>query len=240
MPLTGPCGGWTLPGPPADRRVTERTDTRAVPKSHRIGSSSSLRAGRAWRRTGRILNALAFLLASAVTAVPTVLADGEPPASEPPRVFGIGDSVMLGGSGALEQSIDGVEIDAAVSRQAATGINILRARAAAGVTEDVLIFHLGNNGPLTRGQIDDVMAAAPGVAHVIFVTLAVPRAWETSNNAILADGVARYSNAQLADWHAIGAGRLDLLWSDGVHLRPQGAYAYAALLAPLALAPNRF
>jgi lysophospholipase L1-like esterase len=179
---------------------------------------------------------LLLVLLGMLAITPLALAD-DSPAPVALRVFGIGDCVMLGGSQALSQAIDGIQIDAAVSRQTSTGIQILRARADAGVTEDVVIFHLGNNGPMTSAQIDDVMAALPGVPRVIFVTLTVPRSWEQPNNAIIADAVQRYPNAELADWHAASAGRFDLLWDDGIHLRPDGADAYAALLAPLALAP---
>jgi hypothetical protein len=177
----------------------------------------------------------AVILVAVLASVPMPARADEAP--RPLRVYAVGDCVMLGGSQALERAIDGIEIDAAVSRQASTGIDILRARAAAGVTEDVVIFDLDNNGLLSPTQIDDVMAATPGVSRVIFVTLTVPRPWEAPNNAILADATLRYPNAVLADWHTLSSGRFDLLWDDGIHLRPEGADAYAALLAPLAAAP---
>lgn len=180
----------------------------------------------------------ALLLSLMLTLAPAALASSQPESDTPVeprlRVFGVGDCVMLGGRAALERAIEGVEVDAAVSRQAATGIDILRSRAAVGITEDVVIFHLGNNGPLTADQFDEVMAAVPGVTRVVFVTLTVPRPWQAANNAVITDGVGRYPNAVVADWHAASSGRFDLLWDDGIHLRPEGADAYAALIAPLA------
>jgi hypothetical protein len=47
----------------------------------------------------------------------------------------------------------------------------------------------------------------------------------------------RSPNAVLADWHTASLASPDLLWDDGIHLRPAGAEAYAALVAPLATAP---
>lgn len=155
----------------------------------------------------------------------------------PLSVLGVGDCIMLGATTALEAAIPGIEVDAAVSRQASTGIGILRARAAAGQLPEEVIFHLGTNGLLTPGQFDEVMDALAGVRRVIFVNLTVPRSWEEPNNTILADGVRRYPNAVLVDWHAASAGRFDLLWDDGIHLRPAGADAYAALIAQSATAP---
>jgi hypothetical protein len=192
-------------------------------------------------RTGPIPNVVVYVVLMALAAVFAIAAvaraDDDGSAVRPSRVFAIGDCVMLGASPALQRTVNGIEIDAAVSRQTSTGIDILRARAAAGVTEDVVIFGLGNNGPMTAGQIDDVMSALPGVPRVVFVTLTVPRPWEGPNNELLAEGVQRYPNAALANWHALSSGRFDLLWDDGIHLRPEGADAYAALVAPLALAP---
>jgi hypothetical protein len=157
------------------------------------------------------------------------------------RIFGIGDSIMLGAASSLERAINGIEIDAAVGRQASTGIDILRARETAGQPDDVVIFDLGTNGPLTQRQFDDVMDAAAGVQRVVFVNVTVPRAWEGPNNVILAEGVQRYSTSVLVDWHALSSARPDLLWDDGIHLRPIGAEAYAVLISSsiTLLAPER-
>ena len=46
-----------------------------------------------------------------------------------------------------------------------------------------------------------------------------------------AAAVAGAPNAVLVDWQAASAGRYELFWRDGVHLRPDGAQIYAALIA---------
>jgi hypothetical protein len=144
---------------------------------------------------------------------------------------------MLGASGELTQAIPGIEIDAVVGRQASTGIDILRARAAQGDIPDVVIFGLGTNGPLTRGKLDEAMDALAGVRRVVFVNNSMPRSWELPNNALLADAVKRYPNAVLADWYALTTAVPGLLTDDDIHLRASSARAYAALVAPIALAP---
>jgi hypothetical protein len=159
------------------------------------------------------------------------------PSRTPTHIFGIGDSVMLGASSELTRAIPGMEIDAVVGRQAATGIDILRARAAQGEVPDVVIFGLGTNGPLTRQEISQAMDALTGVQRVVFVNNSMPREWEAPNNALLASAVRNYPNAVLADWYALTVAVPGLLTDDDIHLRVSGAIAYAALVAPIATAP---
>ena len=75
------------------------------------------------------------------------------------------------------------------------------------------------------------MGTLSGARRVVVLTLKVPRPWEAGNNAIIRDGVGRYPNAVLADWRAESVGRPDFFWADGIHLRPEGARAYAALVS---------
>jgi hypothetical protein len=212
------------------------------------------RCPRPERRLNTRLVALCFLLGILLSGVPAAAAAFEHPMGDawwaptpqadnalpvspaPTHIFGVGDSVMLGASSELEQAIPGIEIDAVVGRQASAGIDVLRARAAHGQIPDVLIFGLGTNGPLTRGLIDDAMGVLPGVQRVVLVNNSMPRSWETPNNALLADAVQRYPNAVLADWHALTVAMPGLLTDDDIHLRARGAEAYAALVAPYALA----
>lgn len=197
-------------------------------------------------RTGRILNWLPFIASVSFGIVllglpSTALGDDwwAEPSRTPTRIFGVGDSVMVGASGELRREIPGIEIDAVVGRQASTGIDILRARAAQGDIPQVVIFGLGTNGPVTSRQIDEAMDALDGVQRVVFVNNSMPRSWEKPNNALLADAVQRYPNAVLADWNALTTSVPGLLTDDDIHLLPSGARAYAALVAPIALAQLR-
>ena len=148
-----------------------------------------------------------------------------------PHVFAIGDSVMVGAAPALQETFADIEIDAAVSRQAATAIDILRTRRDAGQLGDVVIVHMGTNGTFTTPEFDKMMQTLAGVSRVVFVNLKVPRPWEAADNAVIAAGVARYPNATLVDWHTAGANHPEYFWDDGIHLRPDGAQAYANMIA---------
>jgi len=146
-----------------------------------------------------------------------------------PGVLGLGDSVMLGASGALQAAIPGIEVDAVVSRQFREAPGIAYWKSQAGVLPGTVVVHLGTNGTVQPGTCDELMAVL-GDRRVIIVDLTVPRSWETGNNITLRDCAAR-DGAAFVDWHAVSAGRADLLAPDGFHLNAAGAAAYAAAIA---------
>ncbi len=168
--------------------------------------------------------------ASATPPATPTLAPPPPPPPPPGPVFAIGDSVMLGAASELSAVMGNVEVDAEVSRQMGSMIDILRWRAANGLLPDTVVVHIGNNGYFAPGQFDEMMQILAAVRKVIVVNLHVQRPWEEPNNATIAEGIGRYPNAVLLDWSAASAGRYDLFWDDGVHLRPEGARIYSALV----------
>jgi peptidoglycan/LPS O-acetylase OafA/YrhL len=147
-------------------------------------------------------------------------------------VSAIGDSVMLGAVGGLQKDIKGLTVvDAEVGLQVYAATDTLRYRRASGQLGDVVIVHLGNNGTFTRGQFDEIMRILSGVDRVVFVNVSVPRAWEEANNEVIAEGVERYPNTVLVDWHSAGADRAEIFYRDGYHLRPEGQRLYADLIS---------
>lgn len=166
-----------------------------------------------------------------VTPTPSPLPTITPTPSPVPigPVTAIGDSVMLGASGALAEAVDAIEIDAAVSRHTASVIEILHGRAAAGTLAETVLLHTGNNGPIGAEEFDALMAAA-GDRTVLLVTIKVPRWWEGPNNAVLAEGASRYPNAHLVDWYGASVNRPELFAGDGYHLTGDGAALYASLV----------
>lgn len=147
-------------------------------------------------------------------------------------VSAIGDSVMLGAVGGLQKDIQGLTVvDAEVGLQVYAATDTLRYRRASGQLGDVVIVHLGDNGTFTKGQFDEIMRILSGVERVVFVNVAVPRAWQEPNNEVIAEGVERYPNAVLVDWHSASADRPELFYRDGYHLRPKGQRIYADLIS---------
>src|SRR5205807_10443386 len=155
-----------------------------------------------------------------------------PPGSVP--VTAIGDSVMVSAADELHRRLGpSGYIDAKQNRyfsQAAPIIHDLRARGALG---RVVIIHLGNNGPVSDGDVNAVMAELNGVPNVLLVTVRVDRSWQDEVNQTLRNAAPRYPNVQIVDWYAASAGHGDWFQADGTHFRTSsgpGANAYADLL----------
>jgi hypothetical protein len=99
---------------------------------------------------------------------------------------------------------------------------------------EVVIVHVGNNGPFTAQDFDEMMKVLSGMRKVLVVNLSVPPNIDVpvavSNGAVLLDGTRRYPNAVLVDWTSVSAGHPEYLWV-GVHLTFRGAQTYAHLIA---------
>lgn len=159
----------------------------------------------------------------------------EPDAASADLVTAVGDSTMLGAVDALRLEIPNLAlVDAQGSRQPSATIDLLRQYRADGHLGDVVVVHVGNNGPFTADEFDEMMDVLSGVRKVLVVNLTVPPDVEdpiaVPNDAVLAEGARRYEKAVLVDWYSASAGHPGYLW-DGVHLTFRGARAYADLIS---------
>jgi lysophospholipase L1-like esterase len=172
------------------------------------------------------------------TTRPTTTAPAPTTAAAPPSALSavpphtvteIGDSVSLDAAPYLTPA--GVVVNAAVSRQFATGIGIVQSLGAAHELPSTLIFALGTNGTVEASEVDQLVAAAVGVHHIVLVTVQVPRTWEASDNAVIEASPGRYPGLiTVADWYALSTGHPSWFAADGFHLNPSGAMAFAGLL----------
>lgn len=176
--------------------------------------------------------------APAAVVPPTTAAVTKPP--PPPvtvqltgGVTAVGDSVMLDAAPDLQSDIPGIDVNAAVSRQWATGETVVEQLRSAGQLGATVVVDLGTNGPITTTDFDTMMADLAGVTRVVFVTVHVDRPWQAQVNGVLAAGVPRYPNAALADWAGLAAAHPEWFYTDGTHLPigGPGAQALAALIA---------
>lgn len=168
--------------------------------------------------------------AAAPPAAPT--APPLPAAVAGPRVFALGDSVMLGAATALSETIGNLELDAAVSRQVSEGIGILNWRRDNGMLGEVVLIHLGTNGKFTPDDLTAMMDVLAAVPRVILMTVNVPLDWEGPNNEVIRSASA-YPNVVVADWKSVAAGHPEIFGDDGVHVGTDGGSYYAGLVAPL-------
>jgi hypothetical protein len=76
-------------------------------------------------------------------------------------------------------------------------------------------------------EMKSILANVP---KVVFVNNKVPRAWQDSNNQVIAAGAASMPNAVLLDWKSQSDPKPEIFYSDGMHLKPDGAAFYTSLL----------
>jgi hypothetical protein len=162
------------------------------------------------------------------TTVPTTAAPTTTLPIQPIDVFTLGDSVMLGAAPALEQR--GYVVSAAQSRQFKEGVDILAQLKQAGLLGNVVVVHLGTNGPTSQETVDDMMAQLTDVPLVVFLTLRVPnKGWQDPNNALIR-ALEDRPNVNVMDWQVLSEGHPEWFYGDGTHLRPEGQQAYTQLI----------
>ncbi|MEZ5239101.1 MAG: acyltransferase family protein, partial [Microthrixaceae bacterium] len=148
----------------------------------------------------------------------------------PTDAVAVGDSVMLGASGAMQQVMPGIRVDAAVSRQFPDLADAATWYATSGNMPGAAVVQIGNNGVADEDRIDE-MVRSFGDRHVVLVNAKVERPWESITNERTARVAERYDNVVLVDWHAMASEHPEWFVADGTHLRPEGQRAYARAIA---------
>ena len=144
---------------------------------------------------------------------------------------------MLGAKSQLRNAGVG-KVDAKVSRQAYTGLGLIR-----GLGSQLpkhVVIHLGSNGTYTLKMCKQMVRAAGQSRTVYLVNLKVPRSWEKPNNDMLrkCDAKFRSDRVVLLDWYELASDNPEYLYADGIHLRPEGAEAFATMVRKAITAPR--
>ena len=140
--------------------------------------------------------------------------------------FAVGDSVMLGARWALQDR--GFEVDAEKSRQAGAGPSVVRKQGAG--LQSAVVVHLGTNGVFPPDTCDRLVDQVGAQRTLFLVTVKVPRSWERSNNRTIRECARRFDNVRIVEWNTAATSHPEWLYDDGVHLRPDGARAFARLI----------
>lgn len=146
------------------------------------------------------------------------------------RVSAIGDSVMLGARDAIMQAIPGTRVDAEVSRMPGAFVGPLKRYVARGRLAPIVVLHPATNGVLPEEMFREMLTILKDVPRVVVVNSHMPRTWRDPNNAVIDKVLPEFGNAVLADWQQVSDGQDDYFVSDGIHLTPTGAAAFAALI----------
>jgi len=141
----------------------------------------------------------------------------------------IGDSVMLG---AATELVDfGFVVDAVESRTFVDGLETIQTVNTQTWLGDVVVVHLGSNGPIDDSDMTQMMDALAEVPQVLLVTIDMPRDWTMGNNRLIYDAATTYPNVSLVDWAEVsGSCPGNCFYEDGFHLRPDGKAYYADLI----------
>ncbi|MGQ0595615.1 MAG: hypothetical protein ACT4QB_24165 [Gammaproteobacteria bacterium] len=157
-------------------------------------------------------------------------------------VFVLGDSVLLGTKDIMPAALSGwvVRFDAKGSRRLSQGIHVLRARRAE--IGRVVVIQLGNNYIAGEGsyakQIEEAMQVVNGVDRVVWITVAEKYPNRAAINQAIRAAPARWGRIVVGDWAKIIAAHPEYAY-DGLHLKPAGRKAMAALIASkVGLAPS--
>ena len=142
----------------------------------------------------------------------------------------IGDSVPAGAITQFYKYFPNGYIDAQVGRQLYVGVDVYRQCQANGHDGDVVVWAIGDNGVARESQVKELIDAVDPSKHVYLCTVRVPLALQDMNNQLFKDVAAQYDNVDVIDWYAESAGHDEYFWSDGTHLRPEGAEAYVLML----------
>jgi lysophospholipase L1-like esterase len=68
--------------------------------------------------------------------------------------------------------------------------------------------------------------------RVFLVTIKVPRTYENANNRMLRKCASGFGpeRVRIVDWNWAATKNLQWLYADGIHLRPEGARAFARIM----------
>jgi len=167
--------------------------------------------------------ATASTIAGQIATATTTL-DGQPI-----DVLAIGDSVMLGAANVLTDR--GVTVDAVKSRPYRQALEIANYMKSVNRLGSVVIIHLGTNNTVDEATLDEIMVPLKDVPLVLFVTVHVPsEVRQNTNNRRINELTSRYENVKVLDWYSIALAHPEYLYSDKIHIRPEGQKVYADLM----------
>jgi len=143
----------------------------------------------------------------------------------------VGDSVSMGAEQCLTPM--GYWLDSEVGRQFPVGLQRLRAQAAKGLP-DTVVIHLGTNGPFTLAGFQEAMSLVADRDRVVWVTIALPEQpqyeFRDSVNQMIRQQAARYENVRLADFATAAAQHPEWFYEDGVHINSAGCVGFAQIV----------
>ncbi|MGO2874158.1 acyltransferase family protein [Corynebacterium variabile] len=156
-----------------------------------------------------------------------------PGASTPPglpdgtEITGIGDSVMLASTVALQQRFPGMTIDAEVSRHYSGGEGSIQAMVDDGSMGEYVVLGFGTNGQAFDGELDQIRdMLGPDRKMILVVPFGYVDGIQDAADQVIAYA-AENPDVYLAPWCQQAVDHPEDLIGDGVHPDEQGQQLYA-------------
>ncbi|GMX63713.1 acyltransferase family protein [Paenibacillus elgii] len=146
-------------------------------------------------------------------------------------VTAIGDSVILDAVPYLKKYLPGIMVDGKVGRQMSQAQEVVDHLKTNGKLGNRVIIELGTNGSFNTKQLRKLLSSLDDVQQIVLVNTRVPKKWQDTVNSALKETAAEFQNVTLVDWYSASEGKTTYFYDDGVHLKREGAEAYAALIA---------
>ena len=150
------------------------------------------------------------------------------------RVMVIGDSVVLGATNAIYNTVPSVFVDALGSRNMVDGISLIAGyRAANGGTLPYIIVVglVTNYVDMGVGTLQAIMEAAGPGHQFVFMTGYCGDYSRDAQNSTIRWMANNNSNVHVGDWAVVAAPNVDwYTYADHIHLTPAGRQAYADLI----------
>jgi peptidoglycan/LPS O-acetylase OafA/YrhL/lysophospholipase L1-like esterase len=154
----------------------------------------------------------------------------QPPVVITEKITAIGDSVLINPGPLLQKAFPNITVDGKVSRQMRDAYDIVNQLKKANQLGDIVIIQLGTNGPFPDKTLTSLIDLIGKERKILLVNVRVPRPWESIVNKTLMEVAEKYSHTTIVDWYATSANHNEYFVSDGVHLKPAGSKAFAAMI----------
>lgn len=144
------------------------------------------------------------------------------------KIVGIGDSILLDAIDTLYKEFPNGYFDGKISRTTCAGADVLGEIKNKGISWDVLVFSLGTNGYPSDKCKNAIMQYVSDDTQVFWLN--ATHADYDNNNEELVKYAINHSNIHILDWESVIKEHPEYLYSDYIHLRPQGFKPYAEFI----------
>ncbi|VDG20181.1 SGNH/GDSL hydrolase family protein [Lactiplantibacillus mudanjiangensis] len=145
------------------------------------------------------------------------------------KVTGIGDSIMVRTTSDLKAVLGQFTVNAKVGRQVSAAPAIItQLKDNQQLAKNVLI-NLGTNGPTDTQTIDSIINQIGQHHEIFWVNTRVPgKAWQDSNNQLIATAAKKYANVHLVDWLYVSQDNRNWFIDDNLHPNTLGEREYTS------------